>query len=81
MLAQKLDISKIQFARHMKLKKEDQSMDTLLLLGMELQRQSLELRWKEGPFRDCPTWGSIPYTTTIPRHYGMRQKGFADRFS
>ena len=34
-LAQKLRISKIQFAKHMKLKKkEDQSVDTLLLLRM-----------------------------------------------
>ena len=34
-LAQKLRISKIQFAKHMKVKKkEDQSVDTLLLLRM-----------------------------------------------
>jgi hypothetical protein len=26
----------------------------------ELQRQSLELRQKEGPCRDCPNRGSIP---------------------
>ena len=26
----------------------------------ELQRQSSELRLKEGPSRDCPTWGSVP---------------------
>jgi hypothetical protein len=26
----------------------------------ELQRQSLELRRKDGPSRDCPTRGSIP---------------------
>jgi hypothetical protein len=26
----------------------------------ELQRQSLELRRKDGPSRDCHTWGSIP---------------------
>jgi hypothetical protein len=31
-LAQKLRITKIQFANHMKLKKEDQSVDTLFLL-------------------------------------------------
>jgi hypothetical protein len=44
-------------------KKEDQSVDTLFLLRMgnkkfpwkELQRQSLELRWKDGLSRDCPT--------------------------
>jgi hypothetical protein len=35
LLTQKLRISKIQFEKHMKLKKkEDQSVDTLLLLGM-----------------------------------------------
>ena len=32
--AQKLRIPKIQFAKHMKLKKEDQSMDTSFLLRM-----------------------------------------------
>jgi hypothetical protein len=30
--------------------------------GKELQRQSSELRQKEGPSRDCPTQRSIPYT-------------------
>jgi hypothetical protein len=34
---------------------------------------------KEGPSRDCPTQGSIPYTTTKPRHYCIYQKDFADR--
>jgi hypothetical protein len=34
----------------------------------ELQRQSSELRCKEVPCRDCPTWGSIPYTITKPRY-------------
>jgi hypothetical protein len=24
----------------------------------------VEQRLKERPFRDCPTWGSIPYITT-----------------
>jgi hypothetical protein len=28
-----------------------------------------DLRIKEGPSRHCHTWGSIPYTTTKPRHY------------
>jgi hypothetical protein len=62
-LAQKLRIFKIQSAKHMKLKKkEDQRVDTLLFLKMgnkylwkESQRQSLKLRLKEGPSRDCPT--------------------------
>jgi hypothetical protein len=48
-LAQKLRILKIKFAKLMKLKKEDQSVDTLILLRRgtkqpwkELQRKSLE---------------------------------------
>jgi hypothetical protein len=48
-------------------KKEDQRVDTLILLRRgnkypwkELQRQSSELRRKEEPSRDCPTRGSIP---------------------
>jgi hypothetical protein len=53
---------------NMKLKKnEDQSVDILLLLRIgnnhpwkELQRQSLELRQKDGPSRDCHIQGSIP---------------------
>jgi len=32
----------------------------------EMWTQSLEQRLKERPFRDCPTWGSIPYMTTNP---------------
>jgi hypothetical protein len=70
----------------MKVKKEDQSVDTLFLLRMwskipwkELQRQSSELRGKKGPSRDCPTWGSISYTTTKPRHYGGYQQELAAR--
>jgi hypothetical protein len=58
----------ISFAKHMKLKqKEDQVwiLRSFLECGTkypwkELQRQSLELRLEEGPFRDCPTQGSIP---------------------
>jgi hypothetical protein len=34
MLSQKLRIPKIKFAKHMKLKKEDQSVETLFLLRM-----------------------------------------------
>jgi hypothetical protein len=52
----------------MKLKKNKyQSVDTLPLLELgtkhpwkELQRQSLELRGKDGPSRDCYIRGSIP---------------------
>ena len=65
-LAQKLGIPKIQFAKHMKFKKkEDQSVDTSVFLeeGTKFpwkELQSIELRLKEGPSRDCPTQGSIP---------------------
>jgi hypothetical protein len=50
----------------MKLKKnEDQSVDTLPLLRIGNNRpwkelQSLELRQKDGPSRDCHIQGSIP---------------------
>jgi hypothetical protein len=58
----------IQFVKHMKLRKnEDHGVDTLPLLltgarhpWKELQRQSLELRRKDGPSRSCHTQGSIP---------------------
>jgi hypothetical protein len=70
-------------------KKEDQSVDTSLLLRMgnkipmegvietKLLRQSsvTELR----PSRDCSTQGSIPYIITKPRHYCIYQQDFADR--
>jgi hypothetical protein len=55
---------KVQDAKHMKLKKNE---DTLLILRIgnnhpwkELQRQSLELRQKDGPSRDCHIQRSIP---------------------
>jgi hypothetical protein len=69
MLAQILRIPKIQFAKLMKLKKKKKTkvwtLHPFLELGTkhpwkELQRQSLEMRRMAGPFRDCPTWGSIP---------------------
>jgi hypothetical protein len=67
-LAQKLRIPKIQFAKHKKIKKrEDQQVDTSLLLRIEnnltmnrVTEKSLELRRKDGLSRDYPTWGSIP---------------------
>ena len=46
----------------------------------ELLRQILVLRQKERPSRDCPTWGTIPYTTTEPRHYCICLQDFADKF-
>jgi hypothetical protein len=39
-----------------------------------IQRQNVEQRPKERPSRDCPAWGSIPYTVTKPRHYGGCQE-------
>ena len=41
---------------------------------LQFQRQSLELRQKERPSRDCPTRGSIPYTTTKPRSIAYASK-------
>jgi hypothetical protein len=32
----------------------------------------------KGPSRNCPTWGSIPYITTEPRHYCTFQQDLAD---
>jgi hypothetical protein len=49
-IAQKLRIPKIQFAKHMRLKKEGQSVDTSILLRKGnniLQRQSVKKRLKE----------------------------------
>jgi hypothetical protein len=46
---------KIQFAKHMKLKNEDQSGNKTLMEGVQK-----ELRQKDGPSRDCHIWGSIP---------------------
>jgi hypothetical protein len=62
-------------------RKEDQSVDTWILLkrGNKLPMEGVtETKFgdgrKEGPFRDCPIQGSIPYTTTKPRHYCIYQK-------
>jgi hypothetical protein len=70
----------------MKLKKKEvQSVDTLSLLiigkkypSQMLKRQSLELKQKEGPSRDCLAQGSIPYSATKHRHYFLCQQDFAD---
>jgi hypothetical protein len=37
----------------------------------EIWRQSVEQRVKDRPSRDCPTWGSIPYTVSKFRHLLM----------
>jgi hypothetical protein len=66
-------------------KKEDQWMLQSFLEGRtkysweEIWRQCVEQRLKERPFRDCPTWGSIPYTVTKPRHFCGCQEELADR--
>ena len=67
-LAQKLRIPKIQFAKHMKhKKKEDQSVDTsfLLRMGNTIPMEGgTETKFgaepKQGLPRDCPTQGFIP---------------------
>jgi hypothetical protein len=86
-IAQKLRISKIQFTNHMKLKKEDQSVDTSIHLrrGNKIPMEGVietkfrAERLKEWLPRDCPTWGFILYTITKPRHYGRCQQELADR--
>jgi hypothetical protein len=77
-LAQKLSIAryKIQFAKHMKLKKnEEQSVDTLPLLRIgnnhpwkELQRQSLEMRQKGGPSKDACSFNGSNYNVKLTRN-------------
>ena len=87
-ISQKLGISKIEFTDQIKLKKkEDQSVDASVLSGRVskiLTGGNMETEWsrqklKERPSRDCPTWGSIPYTVTKPRHYCGCQQVLADR--
>jgi hypothetical protein len=41
-------------------------------------KQIVEQKLKKRPFRDYPSWGSIPYTATKPRLYCGYQEGFAD---
>ena len=67
-LAQKLRIPKIQFAKHKKIKKkEDQHMDTSFLLrignkipmeGVTETKFGAEMKGRTN--RDCPFWESIP---------------------
>jgi hypothetical protein len=45
----------------------------------QIQRQNVEQRLKERPSRDCPTWGSIPYTVTKPRQYCGCQEVLAEK--
>jgi hypothetical protein len=67
-LAQKLRIPKIQFAKHMKLKKkEEQSMDTTFLLRMGnkipmkgFAETKFGAEMEGRTIRDCSTQASIP---------------------
>ena len=86
-LDQKLGITKIQFIDHMKLKKRKTKVWVLgsflergtKYLLEQIWRQCVEQRLPERPYRDCPIWGSIPYTITKPRHYSREQEMIADR--
>jgi hypothetical protein len=68
-------------------KKEDQSVGASVLLrkgnkvlrGANMETKYRTERLKERLSRDCPTWGSIPYTVTKPRHYCGCQEVHADR--
>jgi hypothetical protein len=84
-LAQKLRIPKIQFAKHMKLKKkEDQSVDTSVLLtrGNKIPMEGItkcEAETEGMSIQSLPHLGIIPYTTTKTRHYCGCQQELADR--
>jgi hypothetical protein len=78
---------KISFTDHIKLKKKkDQSVDTsvlprrgnkILMGGNTETKCGAETEGKA--IRDCPTWGSIPYTDNKPRQYCGCQEVLADR--
>jgi hypothetical protein len=82
-LVSKFRIPMIQFTEHMKLKKkEDPSVGDSVLFRRRnkiLMKQRVEQRLNERPSRDCPTWGSISYSNTKPRHYCGCQQVLADR--
>ena len=70
----------------MKLKNEDQSVDTsfLLRMGNKISMEGVtETKFgaeTEGrTIQRLPHWGSITHTTIKPRHYCICQKDFADR--
>jgi hypothetical protein len=86
-LAQNLWIPKMQFTDCTKFKKkEDQRRPSVLLRrgnkifkgGNKYWDKVWSRDWRKG-HRDCPTWGSIPYTDTKPRHYCGCQEVLADR--
>jgi hypothetical protein len=66
-------------------KKEDQNVDASVLfrrVNKILTGGYMETKY--GPetdgkaIRDCPTWGSIPYTATKPRRFGGCREMLAD---
>jgi hypothetical protein len=70
-----LEIPKMQFAKHMKFKKEDESVDTSILLrrGKKIPVERVtetkcEAETEERTNQKQPHWGSILYTTTNPRY-------------
>jgi hypothetical protein len=69
-----------------KLKKKDQSVDALILLkrGNKIPMEGVtetnfRVETEEMSIQNCPTWRSIPETTTKPRHYGRCQQELAGR--
>jgi hypothetical protein len=67
----------------MELKKKEDQVQSFLegetkFSREEIWRQNVEQRLKERPSRDCPSWGSILYTVTKPRHYCRYQEVHAD---
>ena len=71
----------------MKLKrKEDQSVDTLFLLGLKnkvpmegVTETKVRAKMKGRIIQRLPHLGILSYTTTKPRHYCIYQQDFADR--
>jgi hypothetical protein len=76
----------LQIAKHMILKKKEyRSVDTLLLgmgdkIPMEVVTETnFRAETKIRTIQRRLPHGSIPYTTTKPRHYCIYQQDFADR--
>jgi hypothetical protein len=86
-LAQKHRISNIQFAKHKKIKKEeDQHVDTsfFLRIGSKIPIEGVTetkfgAKMKEWTIQRLPTWGIHPQSATKPRHYCICQQDFAER--
>jgi hypothetical protein len=85
-LGQKLRLLKTQFAKHMKLKKKDQSVDTSFLLRMGnkipmegVTETNFRAETEERTIQRMPHPGIHPIKTNKPRHYCTCQQHFADR--